>query len=213
MDALIIFGEDNAHPLRFLLHKKHRHVWCAVRLDQYWVSYNWHQGIPLINVDQTADFDLAGFYRQSGYEVIETTVGEKPSHGPWMANNCTGHTMVVCGIRAHHIYTPHQLWRYLRGRTMFSNIKSFFRRCAYLPGFGGGGGPAYPSAYTSTVAAGGTAARQKTETPSQLAERRRRARLQNQDGPPGGLLTDRADTGKASSGHLTGDASGGDLWV
>jgi hypothetical protein len=153
MDALIIFGDDNDHPLRFLLNKKHRHVWCAVRLDQYWVSYNWHQGNPIINVDQAADFDLASFYREQGFEVIETTVGDEPCHGPWMCNNCVGHTMVICGIRAHHIYTPHQLWKHLTGRTMFDNIRNFFNRCEFIPGFGGGKTVFVPAPPTPTTTA------------------------------------------------------------
>jgi hypothetical protein len=136
MDALIIFSGDNAHPLRFILNKNHRHVWCAIRSGDFWVVYNWHHGVPLINVVD-GQLDLTAHYQAEGCEVIETTVGDEPCHGPWMCNNCVGHTMVICGIRTHHIYTPHHLWKHLTGTTMFDNIKNFFRRCEFVPGFGG----------------------------------------------------------------------------
>jgi hypothetical protein len=60
MDALIIFSDGNEHPLNWMLDKVHRHVWCAVKLEHHWVSYNWHQGNPIINIDQTADLVLPG---------------------------------------------------------------------------------------------------------------------------------------------------------
>jgi hypothetical protein len=137
MNALIIFSDDNAHPLRFILNKQHRHVWCAIRSGDFWVVYNWHQGIPIINVVD-GQFDLAAHYQAEGCEVIETTVGDEPCHGPWMCNNCVGHTMVICGIRAHHIYTPHQLWKHLTRATMLNSIKNLFINLCFVPGFGGG---------------------------------------------------------------------------
>lgn len=136
MDALIIFSDDNAHPLGFILNKQHRHVWCAVRSGDFWVVYNWHHGVPLINVVD-GQFDLAAHYQDEGCEVIETTVGDEPCHGPWMCNNCVGHTMVICGIRTHFIFTPQQLWKNLTGKTMFNSIRDFFFSCSYVPGFGG----------------------------------------------------------------------------
>jgi hypothetical protein len=137
MDALIIFSSGNEHPLNWMLDKQHRHVWCAVRGETYWHVYNWHQGIPIIEVAD-GEYDLAAHYRAAGCEVIKTTVGRDPCHGPWMCNNCVGHTMVICGIRAHFIFTPHQLWRHLTGKTMIKRIIKFFKYCEFVPGFGGG---------------------------------------------------------------------------
>ena len=138
MDALIIFSDKNEHPLGRLLNKKHRHVWCALRQGDFWIVYNWHQGLPVLDVT-AGDFDLAGYYRRlKGIEVIETTQGKEPAYGPWICNNCTAHTLVICGIRKHFLYTPQQLWNYLKGNTMRERIKRFFTTMCFVPGFGGG---------------------------------------------------------------------------
>jgi hypothetical protein len=137
MDALIIFSDKNEHPLGFLLNKQHRHVWCALRSGDFWIVYNWHQGLPVLDVT-AGSFDLAGYYRGlKGIEVIETTQGKEPAHGPWICNNCTAHTLVICGIRKHSLYTPQQLWNYLKGNTMRDRIKRFFTAMCFVPGFGG----------------------------------------------------------------------------
>jgi hypothetical protein len=64
--------------------------------------------------------------------------------------------MVICGIRAHHIYTPHQLWKHLTGKTMFDNIQNFFRRCEFMPGFGGGKTVYVPAPAATTAPASQT---------------------------------------------------------
>jgi hypothetical protein len=151
MKALIIFGADNDHPLGFLLNREHRHVLCAVKTNGYWVVYNWHQGNPLINVvDGT--FDLATHYRIAGMEVVQTEVGDEPCHGPWMCNNCVGHAMVICGIRTHFIFTPHQLWKHITGRTMKNSIRKLFNTLCFLPGFGGGKTTFLPAPTTTAPA-------------------------------------------------------------
>jgi len=125
----------NGHPLGFLLNKKRRHVWCAIRGEQFWTVYDWHVGIPVISVADR-DIDLAAFYTGKGCEVIEIERGTEACHGPWMCNNCVGHTMVMAAIRAHLIFTPQQLWNHLTGNSMRYRAKNFFRRACYMPGFG-----------------------------------------------------------------------------
>jgi hypothetical protein len=151
MDALIIFSDDNAHPLGFILNKKHRHVWCATKPGDFWVVYNWHHGVPLINVVD-GQLDLAAHYRDEGCKVIETTVGDEPCHGPWMCNNCVGHTMVICGIRTHLIFTPQQLWNHLTGNTLRERIQRLFIKLCFVPGFGGGKTVYLPAPAVAVVA-------------------------------------------------------------
>jgi hypothetical protein len=152
MDALIIFSDKNEHPLGRLLNKEHRHVWCALRRGDFWIVYNWHQGLPVLDVT-AGSFDLAGYYRGlKGIEVIETTQGEEPAYGPWICNNCTAHTLVICGIRKHSLYTPQQLWNYLKGNTMRERIKRFFTTMRFVPGFGGGRTVFVPAPIAAEVA-------------------------------------------------------------
>ena len=64
MKCLLIFGTENAHPLSWMLSRKHRHVWCALQdLERgVWVSYNWHKGLPIIQAESAADYDLAAHH-------------------------------------------------------------------------------------------------------------------------------------------------------
>jgi len=143
MQCLIIFGAENAHPLAWLLNRKRRHVWCALQDTErnMWVSYNWHQGLPVIVAEAAADFDLASHYRLQGYWVVEIERGASPRISLLMLNNCVGHAKLICAIRSRAI-TPNQLYRSLTRRKGFTmkHLKHLFT----VPGFGGGRAPAPP---------------------------------------------------------------------
>ena len=134
MRCLVIFGASNMHPLAWLLSPKHRHVWCAVQDKDRgtWVSYNWHQGLPIINAESASDFDLAAHYRGQGHEVVEIERGTAPVMCPFILNNCVGHVKIVCAIKSLAL-TPHQLFRHLTGRKGFA-MK--FKQLFIVPGFG-----------------------------------------------------------------------------
>ena len=141
MECLVIFGAENAHPLAWLLNRQHRHVWCALRDTERgaWVSYNWHQGAPIIRVEAAADYDLASHYRGQGYTVVPVSRGVGAVLYPLILNNCVGHVKLICGIRSWSV-TPNQLHATLtrkQGRLM--QLKTLLT----LPGFGGGS-PAPP---------------------------------------------------------------------
>ena len=103
MDALVVFSSENNHPLQFLLSKKRRHVFCAICDDErgHWLSYDWHQGIPIIRCEAGSNFDLKAFYQEQGYEVVETTVGTTPPHGPLQWNNCVGHVKTILALNTY----------------------------------------------------------------------------------------------------------------
>jgi len=199
MDALIIFSADNEHPLGFMLDKQHRHVWCAIKGDRYWHIYNWHQGIPVIDVVD-ADYFLADYYRQQGCEVIEIERGDEPCHGPWMCNNCVGHTMVVCGIRTHFIFTPHQLWKHITGNTMFNHIRKLFTTLRFVPGFGGGKTQFLPAPVTNTPTPSQTTVDADAKVASDEAARlaaKKKASAATES--PSGTLLDDDDTGTSGA--------------
>ena len=132
MDALVIFSGDNTHPMSWLLNKKRRHVWCSVRDTErnHWITYDWDKGIPKIRCDAAADFDLKSYYEQLGFEVIETTVGATPPHGPLQWNNCVGHVKTILAIDTYAL-VPNGLYTHLtRKPWSFLNL-------SFAPGFGG----------------------------------------------------------------------------
>ena len=143
MKCLLIFGTENAHPLSWMLSRKHRHVWCALQdLERgVWVSYNWHKGLPIIQVESAADYDLAAHYRAQGFTVVEMERGTKPRLFPFVMNNCVGHVKVVCALRTFTV-TPQWLYRSMTKRKRPMRIKELFT----VPGFGNAPAPAPPPA-------------------------------------------------------------------
>jgi hypothetical protein len=141
MKCLLIFGAENAHPLAWLLNRKRRHVWCALQdVDRgAWISYNWHQGVPVIQAEAAADYDLATHYRAQGFAVVEVERGTKPRLFPLVMNNCVGHVKVVCALHTFAV-TPHQLYRSMTKRKRPMKFKQLFT----VPGFGGSPAPAPP---------------------------------------------------------------------
>tara|TARA_R110002073_G_scaffold228573_2_gene389353 strand:+ start:2627 stop:3217 length:591 start_codon:yes stop_codon:yes gene_type:complete len=132
MKCLIIFGAENAHPFAWILNRKRRHVWCALQDTErnVWVSYNWHQGLPIIQSECAADYDLATYYRAQGYTVIEMERGIYPRIPLFILNNCVGHVKQVCALKSWAV-TPHQLYRSLVG-----NNPMRFKQLFTVPGFG-----------------------------------------------------------------------------
>ena len=135
MDALVLFSCWNDHPMAWLLTKKRRHVWCAVRDTErgHWISYDWSKGIPILRYEAEAGFDLKSHYEAQGLEVLETTVGVTPPHGPLQWNNCVGHVKTILAIDTCAL-VPNGLYKHLtRSNRMFS----FLRTLSFAPGFGG----------------------------------------------------------------------------
>lgn len=114
MRALVVFHDHGTHILAPLLKRGFRHVF-AVRLNgQYWIRIDGMSGVPVAEVVAGADYDLAGFYLDEGYEVLEVEVGDKPPRSPLVFANCVGLSKGFLGIRRPFIVTPYGLYRYLR---------------------------------------------------------------------------------------------------
>jgi hypothetical protein len=115
MDAYILFGKDNEHWLAGVLDRSYRHVWCIIadHRTHTWVSYNWDQGLPVVRVEAALDFDVASFYTDQGWEVLDmSNVERKGAGGMFVLNNCVGHVKSVLGIRGFSL-TPYQLYKRL----------------------------------------------------------------------------------------------------
>ena len=136
--ALVIFSPDNQHPLAWMLSGRHRHVWVSVLdIDRCtWSSYDWGQGNPKIQFDAVADYDLETYWRSHGFTVVAINTGNALPWGPWMLNNCVGHTKLIIGLRTLAV-TPDALYRVLTGTTYTSRFFNWIRSLTLLPGFGG----------------------------------------------------------------------------
>lgn len=117
-DAIVAFGDNSDHWLSWFLKKGYRHVFCAV-LDELgcWILVDAREGVPVFRYITIAKAcDLATFWREEGYVVIETEQVTKPLRSPFVTVNCVGLVKAALCIRAPFAVTPWLLYRHLERR-------------------------------------------------------------------------------------------------
>jgi hypothetical protein len=113
MKAIVVFHDHGRHWLNRLLKPGFRHCFVAVQSGGYWIEIDARDGLPMVKVQCAADYDLAGFYRDNGFSVIEACQSARPPVGPVSAANCAGMVKAILGLRAPLALTPYQLYRRL----------------------------------------------------------------------------------------------------
>tara|TARA_R110002096_G_scaffold336193_1_gene529667 strand:+ start:239 stop:589 length:351 start_codon:yes stop_codon:yes gene_type:complete len=112
LKALVVFSGESAHPLARLLKPGFHHCFAVVLSDENWIKADWKTGVPEVRY-VTRDFDLAAFYREQGFTVIETEQGDRPTWSPITLNNCVGFVKSALCIRS-WAATPWGLYRHLK---------------------------------------------------------------------------------------------------
>jgi len=113
MQALVVFHGNGAHPLAWVLKPGFQHVLCAISDGRYWIVVDGKMGVPEVKVAAAASYDLATFYREQGFTVIEVEQGKVPPAGPLAIANCVGMVKAALAIRAPFVITPYGLYRRL----------------------------------------------------------------------------------------------------
>tara|TARA_R110000744_G_scaffold90678_1_gene176039 strand:- start:927 stop:1415 length:489 start_codon:yes stop_codon:yes gene_type:complete len=157
-----------------------------------WVSYDWHQGLPVIKAEAAADFDLASYYRDQGYEVVKVDRGKDALMRPLVLNNCVGHVKLICAIKSWAM-TPHQLHRSIVGPRGFVMMLKHF---LVFPGFGGTPSPPPPPPPLPPPPTKADPAVVKARTDAQR-------RLRQQRGMAGTQVADQATVGTALTANKT----------
>lgn len=116
MKALVVFHGHGNHWASRFLKPDFRHVFVAFANDPYWIRVDGMSGIPVAEVVGGTSHDLAGFYRNQGFHVIETEQATGIS-GPFLIANCVGMTKAILGLNAPFCWTPYQLYKRLKGAT------------------------------------------------------------------------------------------------
>ena len=112
--ALVVFHHFGAGTGRRWLHRQYQHVFVVLAAGDHWIAIDGRAGNPEFAVVANVGFDLTGFYRRQGFEVVETVRRRRRFGWPWMAATCVGATKRVLGLRAPWIQTPYQLLKHLR---------------------------------------------------------------------------------------------------
>lgn len=111
MEALACFHNHGNHILARFLKPGFRHVFVALQSGKYWIRIDALVGRPVIEVVCSADYDLATFYRQEGFTVVETRQGAKLAAWPLAVVSCVGIVKAVLCLNAPLVVTPYQLYR------------------------------------------------------------------------------------------------------
>lgn len=113
MKALVVFSDGDAvHPLGRFLRPGFRHCFACVLSNGLWLQVDGRLGVPVFKYLTTGDFDLATFYRDKGYTVVETEQRDRAVTWPLVLRSCTGLVKAALCIRSWSL-TPHQLYRHL----------------------------------------------------------------------------------------------------
>ncbi len=112
MEALVVFHDLGAHPLSPLLRRGFRHVFVCIRAHNgQWLVIDGADGTPHFDIVADATTDLAAFYRDEGFTVLETTRRPWRARLPFVLSNCVGLSKAVLGLHAPLTLTPHGLYR------------------------------------------------------------------------------------------------------
>jgi hypothetical protein len=105
--SLVVFQGDGVGIARWL-RPGFRHCYAVMLVDGYWIALDGRGGLPDIRVVAGEGFDLADFYRDHGFTVIEMEAPRHRSRVPFVARTCVGAVKAMIGIKSWAL-TPRQL--------------------------------------------------------------------------------------------------------
>lgn len=113
MRAVVVFC-DTTYRFAWLFKPGFRHCFVCVAAHGLWIKVEARHGIPDIKYLTTDDFDLARYFRNQGLAVVETEQRQRAVRFPLVARTCSGFVKAMLCIDAWWVFTPHQLYEYLR---------------------------------------------------------------------------------------------------
>jgi len=88
---------------------------CCVVVDdgEYWIKLDSGIGVVMVQCITGSDgFDIAQYYRDSGYTVVETEQENRTVTFPFIARSCVGMVKQLLGISSFAL-TPYRLYKHL----------------------------------------------------------------------------------------------------
>ncbi len=112
MRALVVFTDDNDHPLAWLLKPGFRHCFVCIDKNDLWLLVDGGPGVPVIKYLTENDFDLASYFREKGFTVVETHQRDKAVTMPIVLRTCVGLVKAILCI-SNLALTPYELYQKL----------------------------------------------------------------------------------------------------
>ena len=111
---MVVFHDKECyHWANRLLKPGFWHVFAILRDDNYWIRLDARDGVPVVEVTASKDFDLADYLKRDGFTVVELDFQPTPLPRV-MIGNCVGVVKAILGISNPLIFTPWQLFKHLR---------------------------------------------------------------------------------------------------
>jgi len=90
-----------------------RHCCVVVDTGDYWIKIDYGIGVIVVDcVTDSNEFNLAQYYRESGYTVVETEQRQHTVTLPLIARSCVGMVKQLLGISSFAL-TPYALYKHL----------------------------------------------------------------------------------------------------
>lgn len=106
-EIYLLFTDDNKHWISKFLHPQINHVEAVVVDGKSIISYaKRYDSVQLLSIKDIGDIISEGY-------LFKVKPKDK-SNGLFMLNTCVGHVKQLLGIRKPFIWTPWQLFKYLR---------------------------------------------------------------------------------------------------
>ena len=113
--AVVVFNDSQWHWLSPLLKRGFGHCAVVVESNGFWVVVSPCPDNIRFTVLAKTDFDVAKYFRDAGFTVVEVVCHGNENKTPLSLSNCVGAVKAVLGIRKAFIITPYQLYKYILG--------------------------------------------------------------------------------------------------
>ena len=101
-----------------------RHCYVVLNDGKHWLSVDPLSSYMDVAVHHLpAQFDLPLWLAERGHKVVPAHVSREARQAPWMVFTCVEAVKRVLGIHNRFVFTPWQLYRYLRKQNTYTHHK------------------------------------------------------------------------------------------
>ena len=116
MKAIVVFHDKVPKPgfwVRLYGRPGFKHCFVALNDGRAWIEIDGCANGTFVEASVAATYDLAAFYRDRGYRVVETRARPDGAVYPWQWFSCVELAKRILGLRGWCIWSPYALYRRL----------------------------------------------------------------------------------------------------
>ncbi len=130
--AWVVFSKEADLPWLKLLRRGFRHCFVVLKHKQTWITLDPLSGHMEVSIhDLPIEYDLPLWLKNQGYTVMPADITQRDKQAPCMPFSCVEAVKRVLGIHSYAIWTPWQLYKFLRQQ---QSVKTFQPQSLNLKG-------------------------------------------------------------------------------